>query len=290
MIMKKNINVIFALAVGLGMAACGEKKAEVVTTSNGATVEVPATAHRYKMSERKAKKQPTEAVLTFDKSLTDAKGWMALADKEFEGNTAIEQVIATYHLTNIAPYAFAGCTNLTKFQSVELVDVVNDHAFEGCTSLKEFAAETRTVGISGFEGCTSLESFRMMENPYQIREGAFRGCTSLKSIIIGQTLTQLEEGAFDGCTALEEISFPFAHRKVLFGWTAGCTALQKVYLLSTDYFAFPESGKAFPCEQVTLYVPDEFLEKFKADASWKRFKEIVALSTSDYFDAIRMAK
>ncbi len=281
---------LVACSMGLAFSACGSKEPTTAVAEDGTTIELPSGIHYYTNSERKAKKQPTDEKLSIHKSLCDAEGNAAINEHEFEGNTNIKEVYFLNRITNIAAYAFANCTSLEKVIATKMVDVVNDNAFEGCANLKTFDAETRTVGLSAFANCTSLEEFKSLNEPYWIRDLAFQNCKSLKKVLLGLTMSKMEENPFDGCDALEEVSIPFALRRMMFGVLKNCKNMKTVYLLTTEYFDYPESGAEFVCEQVSLYVPDAYIDKFKGNASWSRFKEILPLSTSPYFDAMGLNK
>ncbi len=265
------------------LTSCSGKQ-ETATAADGTTIELPSDIHYYTAGERKAGKKPTSEVLGFrlvPKNMKDGK--MDVKEHEFEGNTHIREIYMTDPCTNIAPYAFAGCTNLQQLVSTATIDVINDNAFEGCSSLGALESDVRTIGLSSFAGCTSMERFIATDNLYWVRDSAFLNCTSLKSVIMGIALSKFEDTAFEGCTAVEEISIPSAWKLHMFNVYKSMPNIQRVYLLTMEPFGFPESSKDFPCEQVDLYVPDAFLQNFKEDASWARFKSIVPLSQSQYF-------
>ncbi len=287
--MKGRMNRWAALSAAVCAAAlfsCSGGKKETVISSDGTTIDLPSDIHYYTLGERKAKKKPTSEALGFrlvPKSQKD--GAMDVQAHEFENNTNIKEVYITDHCTNIAPYGFAGCTNLEKLVSTAVIDVINDNAFEGCSKLQALESDVRTIGLSTFAGCTSLERFISTDNLYWVRDSAFLNCTSLRSVIMGIALSKFEDTAFNGCTNIEEISVPAAWRLHMFNVYKNLPNLRKVYLLTMEAFGFPESSKDFPCEQVDLYVPDNFVDSFKSDASWARFKSIQPLSQTEYYTA-----
>ncbi len=287
------------LVCAAALFACsGGKGSKAVTTADGTTIEVPKDIHYYTngernayydAKERKSKKQIESEALGF-KLATKQFPTFDVKEGEFQGNEHIKEIYITDHCVNIAPYAFANCTNLEKIVSTSTIDVVNDDAFENCTSLKALDNDIRTIGLSTFANCTSLESFISTDNIYWVRDSAFLNCTSLKTVILGITLTKFEDAAFEGCTAVEEISIPAAWKLHMFNVYQSMPNLKKVYLLTTEPYAFPENSKDFNCEQVDLYVPDMFLQNFKDDASWARFKSINPLSQTEYFNEMGARK
>ena len=96
----------------------------------------------------------------------------------------------------IAPYAFAGNTNLEIVNLPETAMTVGAHAFAGCASLKEFniSADKVKFGEYAFTGCTSLTSFVL--NTSVVPTGLFYGCTKLKDVTIGKDVNAIYEYAF----------------------------------------------------------------------------------------------
>ncbi len=288
-----------ALICATAFFACsGDKGGKSVTSADGTTVEVPKGIHYYTNGERNAyydakkkesKKQIESEALGF-KLATKQFPTFDVKDGEFQGNQHIKELYITDHCVNIAPFAFANCSNLEKIVSTTTIDVVNDDAFENCTSLKVLDNDIRTIGLNSFAGCTSLESFITTDNLYWVRDSAFLGCTSLKTVILGITMTKFEDGAFADCPNIEEISIPAAWKLHMFNVYQSMPNLKKVYLLTTEHFAFPENSKDFNCEQVDLYVPDVFVQNFKDDETWARFKSISPLSSTEYFNEMGARK
>ncbi len=281
--MKSKMNkwtAVAAVALATAFFSCsGNKAAKTATSADGTTINLPTDIHYYTSGERKAKKKITAEALSFKPDVQDVK------EHEFENNKSIKELYILNRCVNIAPYGFAGCTNLERIVSTATIDVVNDNAFEGCTALQAVENDIRTIGLSSFAGCTSIERFISTDNIYWVRDSAFLGCTNLKSVILGITLTKFEDTAFEDCPNIEEISVPNDWRRHMFNVYKDMPNLKKVYLLSMEHYKFPDNSKDFNCEQVDLYVPDMFLDSFKNDESWSRFKSILPLSQTEYFTA-----
>ncbi|MGM9679609.1 MAG: leucine-rich repeat domain-containing protein [Bacteroidaceae bacterium] len=229
----------------------------------------------YTPRHRAEKYQPTEEKLGFGKDI------LYIADSEFEGNTNIKEIWFAPKLNHILNKAFRNCTSLRQVHFQGPIAVINDNAFEGCKSLETLNVDAYTVGVEAFKGCTSLSSVRFGDNIWWIRVGAFEGCTNLKSILMAITMKKLDDGAFVGCNALEEVSIPNDFKNRMFGMLETCTKLKKVYLLSTEYYEMPKNCN--PSASCTLYVPDAFLAKFKADPEWSKFGSIEPLSKSAHY-------
>lgn len=269
-----------ALICSVGLASCaggGEKKAKAETKQ--AAVATPQDLYLYSQKDQAAKKKVEVPHLGFTQQVK------ATREREFEENAALRGVYIQKGFSHIANYSFANCPNLETLSLDGTIDVINDNAFENCVKLKEVKGDIRTIGLSAFKGCTALDRVALTDNLYWIRDDAFVGCTNLRSVLLSTTLVKFEDGAFRDCPNIEEISVPSDYRRYMFNIYKEMKKLQRVYLLVMEHYAFPEKSKDFPCEQVDLYVPDAFVNAYKADKSWARFKSILPLSQSDYYTA-----
>jgi len=281
--MKKHFGrwtAVLALVCAAGLVSCNEKKEEKQADADGKPVlEIPKDLYRYTSADQANKKTVTAEKLGFSKNVK------TVVKEEFKDNKSIKELYLLDGFAHVSEYGFAGCTELEKLVMTGTIDVLNDHAFEGCSKLKGVDGDIRTIGLSTFKGCTSLEYLRTTDNLYWIRDEAFAGCTNLKSIILGTTLVKFEDGAFKDCPNVEEVSVPSDFRRHMFNVYKDMKKVNKVYLLVMECYPFPENSKDFPCEQVDLYVPDNLVEQYKANETWKRFKSILPLSQSAYYTA-----
>ena len=282
--MKKNtlFYAVAALCLLMGLSSCNNQsksgKQDKIVVDKSEAVEAPRDIFFYTSKQRADKYVPTEERMGFGSNI------LTINPEEFKDNKNLREVWVGPQVEHIANYAFAGCTSLEAVHFQGEVKVINDEAFQGCSALKNLRVDVYTIGLDAFKGCTSLETARFGEKIWWIREGAFAGCTKLRSVLMGITMQKLEDGAFDGCTSLEEFSIPNDFKNRMFGIVAASAAKwKKVYLLSTEYYAMPKN--CTPNKDCTLYVPDAFLAKYKADADWMQFGSIEPLSKSKYFTA-----
>lgn len=84
---------------------------------------------------------------------------------------------------------------------------------------------------------------------------AFIGCGGLTTVIIGNKVTSIANRAFMDCKELTDVY---------------CYAVD---VPNTDTNAFENSF----IEYATLHVPQNSIEKYKASAPWKNFKDIVEI-------------
>ena len=282
--MKKRSFPCTAVALCLLLAFYGcDKQSSPKQDAKAATEqeaeEEPATSDIffYTSKQRADKYVPTEEKMGFGSHV------QSVNPDEFKDNKNLREVWIGPQIKHIAERAFAGCSSLEKVHFQGEVAVINEEAFEGCSALKNLRADVYTIGVNSFKDCTSLETARFGEHIWWIRVGAFEGCRKLRSILMGITMKKLDDGAFEGCTGIEEFSIPNDFKNRMFGLVPSASKWKKVYLLSTEYYAMPKN--CTPSKGCTLYVPDAFLAKFRADADWMQFGSIEPLSKSMYFTA-----
>ncbi len=289
--MKKNFKNIFALAAlaCFTLSSCGGKGGDATTAEAQDEGGIPENVTYLSVKDHNAR---NGAQLNIEKLGYNAKVKDA-TDGEFEGNKNIKEIYFTDEFMNVGVEAFKDCSNLTKigFGEKGIIQVINDNAFENCTSLTSINGPVRTFGVEAFKGCTSLESVITTDELWMVRSGAFANCPNLKKVILATTMVHygsdqnvVDADAFEGSPNVEEISIP-AKCSTMFGYIKNTLKnLKKVYILSTEYYPFPQSGEGFVADGADLYVADYLVDQFKADASWSKFKNILPLSQSEYFD------
>ena len=131
-------------------------------------------------------------------------------------------------VTNIAQFAFRGCSGLTSITIPNSVTNIDSEAFKNCSGLTfiKIPESVTSIGNGAFSGCTSLpvinnvryadtylvEVVDKTHCTYQIKDGtrfigsdAFSGCSSLTSITIPESITSIGTSAFSNCTSLPVI-------------------------------------------------------------------------------------
>ena len=163
----------------------------------------------------------------------------------FTDNTSITSVTLKYTVTQLAPFAFSGCTNLAHFAYEGDGDLASipGSCFENCTSLTRVTIPgcVEAIGLDAFAGCTGLTSVSFQRVPQltTIGDGAFSGCIALKTVEdVPETLVEIGARAFEGCENLETFSFVYLDRCQLKtigeGAFKGCTALKELTLPFKD--------------------------------------------------------
>jgi hypothetical protein len=139
-------------------------------------------------------------------------------------------------VTEIAIYAFSGCSGLKSIMIPEGVTEIGFCAFEGCSSLKSIAIPESVIkiepyaflntalydnednwinGILHIGNCLIKATPDVVPSEYTIREGtrviagaAFEYCENLTSITIPESVTKIGHNAFRGCKNLTSITLP----------------------------------------------------------------------------------
>ena len=225
----------------------------------------------------------------------------SIGEMAFYECISITSITIPSSVTSIDNYAFAKCSSLTSvtiadretelsiangiFQSCQLESLYlgGDYTYTGSTSIRPFEGKTSLkkleisnkvtkISDSEFYGCSSLENVIIPNSITSIGERAFYGCTRLKDMTIGNGTETVGDYAFSGCTALENLSFGTSLSTIGEEAFHGCTAMVKLVAnapvpptCGTD--ALNDINKS----TCTLYVPNEYIDVYKADEQWKEF-------------------
>ena len=236
-------------------------------------------------------------------SITIPNSVTSIGERAFWGCLRLTSITIHNSVTSIGAAAFANCTGLTSIEIPNSVTTIGKYAFEDCTGLKNVVIGDGVTSIeyNAFYGCTGLTNVVIGNGVTRIESSAFNGCTGLTSVVIGNGVTSIKSSAFNGCTGLTSVVIPnsvtsiegfaFNGCKNLATLTIGsgvtyigssafakCENLTDVYCLATsapsnDATAFKES---YP-EYMTLHVPAEAINSYKATAPWSSFGTIVTL-------------
>ena len=108
-----------------------------------------------------------------------AKDELACCPRKTAGSFAIPAGV-----TNIIPYAFGYCWELTSVSIGGRVASIGDYAFYGCRELTSVSMENgvERIGPRAFAWCTNLASVAIPASVAAIGSGAFSGCGKLAAI------------------------------------------------------------------------------------------------------------
>ena len=113
--------------------------------------------------------------------------YVIIGAKNNSGVLVIPQTYNGMRVTEIAAYAFAGCTEITGVVIPETV---------------------KTIGIGAFMNCTGLSSLTVSEGVEVIGTRAFEN-TAITELVIPDSTLAIGLGAFKGCGKLESLTVPF---------------------------------------------------------------------------------
>lgn len=138
-------------------------------------------------------------------SSVESQTLISLGERCFERSLDLEYVDAL-ELTSIGQYAFHGCSSLADIRCQ--CDSLPTAAFADCTNLQNYHSleKLSSIGLCAFYGCNSLQNVNLL-SVATIGASAFISCTSLNSLTIPSSLTSIGQDAFTGCTSLADITF-----------------------------------------------------------------------------------
>lgn len=176
----------------------------------------------------------------------------------------VEHDGVTYTVTDIWYNAFNGCDNLTSVKIPETVTRLSYAVFSRCANLKhvELSSAIKKLPYCTFQYCPSL---RYMDLTY------IKNIDDCYSVFGCGDIYQWEP------SLIEELVLPVAMGYYPFGKLA---SLRRLHLNLAEP---PQCDISFMPEvysEATLYVPDESVEKYRADSRWSRFAHIAGESTA----------
>ena len=115
-----------------------------------------------------------------------------------------------------------------------------------------------SIGSSAFNNCRSLTSVTIPNSVTSIGSYAFQYCTSLTSVTIPNSVTNIESNAFNNCTSLASVTVEATNPPTLGGST----------FYGTD-------------ANLTIYVPAESVDTYKAASGWSDYADKIQAIPSD---------
>lgn len=170
----------------------------------------------------------------------------------------------TYSVTGIGQYAFYRCTKVRSIVIPNSVKAISSNAFENCTGLTSIEIPNSDVPYRGFTNCTNLTNVTIGNGAKIISDEAFYNCTSLRTVTIGSEIEIIGQYAF-----------------------AECDNLADVYCFSTTV---PSANvtvfdNSYP-KAMTLHVPEEAIDNYKATTPWSFFGNIVKIENTNNINTV----
>ena len=226
--MKKTLLVLSLVLLTLGtllLSACNAVEKEPENATEGLEYILNSSGKSYTLSG---------IGNATDKDIVIASKYNGIAVTEiapdaFSGCTEITSVVIPRGVRIIGESAFANCTSLKEIEIPNTLATIGAGAFYQCTSLEEIEIPSKVtaIGALAFYNCKSLETVDMNGNMVAIGDKTFYGCEKLTSILFPKTVTSVGASVLEGCTSLKSLTAPFigaskdgganAHLGYLFG-------------------------------------------------------------------------
>jgi PKD repeat protein len=156
------------------------------------------------------------------------------------GNISIPDTV-----TNIKPYAFIYCLNMTSITLGANVTTIGTSAFYGCFSLTSVAIPDSVtfLGDSAFKYCLGLTSITLSNNITILGGSTFKFCHNLTNLTLPTNLDRIESEAFYQCVSLESLILPDSLTYIGDGSFTSCPLItivvpNNVTTLGEDAFAY----------------------------------------------------
>jgi len=250
-------------------------------------------------------------------SITLPPSLVSIATSTFYGCSKLTSMVIPSSVTTINSSAFFGCTGLTSVVLPSSVTTIGATIFKGCTGLKsaDMSAATglTTSGNGTFFNCSSLTSVTLPSSVTLIEMYTFENCTALTAFIIPSTVTKLGSSCFQGCTALLSIEIPSSVATTALSMFWGCSSLATIIFQENASTSFMGNQSFQDClnlkeiylnraivpycaasffqnvvvGNVKLYVPATSLSLYQANAFWKTFQSISAITTTTGVNVVK---
>ena len=213
-------------------------------------------------------------------------GWTAFEE------TGLTSVAIPESVTSIGSFAFTG-TDITSVSIPKSVTSIGQGAFSRCQNLTSVQVEEGNPVYDSRGNCnaiietasnTLIEGWKFSSIPNSITslgEGAFSGCYDMKSFNIPSSVTRIGSEAFWGC-GLTSVSIPESVTSIG-TYAFYCTSLKSMYCYGKT--APKTEGEIFfdvNLNRVTLFVPEESIDAYKAKEPWKSFGNIIAINEKTF--------
>ena len=174
--------------------------------------------------------------------------------KDYIGD--IKTVIIGEGISNIRPYTFRDCVNMTDVTIPDTVNVIGVAAFYGCSSLKSVVIPDMVDAIpdSTFYTCSSLESVTIGSGVTRIGPWAFYKCYALESIDIPDSVATIGDSAFVDNSSLIKVNIGKGLCNIGNNAFGGCKALQEINVDEENQYYFGQFGVLFNKDMTELLI------------------------------------
>lgn len=136
-------------------------------------------------------------------------GYSFSDDAVLATRSVTKTLVVEQGITELKPYAFTECANLTTVSLPNSLVKIGRYAFDDCQSLQKITIPSNVtdIGDYAFNHCVNLTSVTLSSGLQTIGEYAFKDCAKLSSIVIPANVKEIGNYAFAGCGSLKTITF-----------------------------------------------------------------------------------
>lgn len=201
--------------------------------------------------------------------------------------TAIAEIAIPNSVTDIAPFAFLRCDNLTSISIPASVQQIGQRAFAYCKSLNEIVFDNnsrlQSIPEGMVEACGGLKAINTetLTACSEIGAWGLAQCNGLTTLILPENLLSIGEYGLASTSKIQVIKLPETLAQINTEAMAGMTALNTIH--AEDIVEVPQLGdnvwRNVAQGNVKLVAPNNLTNEFKATEQWKEFNVI---SQHDY--------
>lgn len=172
------------------------------------------------------------------------------------GSISIPSETKGFNVTEIFPYAFKDCSELTSVNIPNSITDIMEYAFYGCSGLKSITIPNYITYIAkgAFRGCSGLTSVNIPNGVHSILDDAFSGCSGLTSITIPNSVTYIAYNAFSDCSGLTSVNIPYSVETIGMRAFSYCNSLSSL-TISNGVESIRGSAFAHCNELKTVTIP-----------------------------------
>ncbi|MBQ7691501.1 MAG: leucine-rich repeat protein [Muribaculaceae bacterium] len=224
----------------------------------------------------------------------------AIGPYAFAGCTELSRVSLPSSVTEIGYEAFGDCTSLTSIEIPATVDEVGCRAFAGCTQLRTLTVDSGNVRYHSPDGCNAVveratgtlvagcQGTTLPPSVTAIGYEAFSGCAALFNMAIPETVTGIGHYAFCRADDLQAVDIPATVTAFGDRAFAGCINLETI----TARLANPATAEYYNLstfddvdkQACTVYVPHGTVSLYQATQPWTPFFNIREIPRFQYGD------